>query len=114
MFKRGLVIGKFYPPHKGHKYLIDSAKSQSEELTVIVCFKLGETIPGTLRAKWLTEIHPSVRVLLMEDNKLDDNDSEGWAKYTKEILGYTPEAVFTSEVYGDPYASFMGCVHVLV
>lgn len=22
---RGIVIGKFYPPHKGHNYLIDTA-----------------------------------------------------------------------------------------
>ncbi len=114
MFERGLVIGKFYPPHRGHKYLIDTALSQSKQVTVIVCFKPGEKIPGSLRAKWIQEIHPTARVILMEDNKLDDDDSEGWATYTKEILGYTPDAVFTSESYGDPYAMFMGCVHVLV
>lgn len=114
MFKRGLVIGKFYPPHKGHKYLIDTAKAQCEELTVIIGWKRSETIHGNLRGEWLKKIHPDVYIKVIEDNKLDDDDSESWAKYTKEILGYTPDAVFTSEDYGDPFAKFLGATHILV
>jgi len=114
MFKNGLIIGKFYPPHRGHKYLIDTARAECEQLTVIICWKREESIPGLLRASWLQRIHPDVRVLAIEDNKLADNDSKGWAEFTLGILGYKPDAVFTSEDYGDAYASFMGCVHVLV
>lgn len=114
MFQRGLVIGKFYPPHKGHRYLIDTAESQCEQLTVIVCWKKSQLISGVERARWIQEIHPNVQVKLMDDDRLDDNDSEGWAKTTLGVLGFVPDAVFTSEAYGDPYASFMGSVHVLV
>lgn len=114
MFQNGLVIGKFYPPHRGHKFLIDAAQAASEQVTVIVCAKESETIPGILRAEWLAKIHPRARILLMNDNKLADDDSKGWAAYTLGILGYVPDAVFTSENYGDPYACFMGTVHVLV
>ncbi len=113
-FKKGLVIGKFYPPHRGHKYLIDTAKSQCEELTVILCWKQSETISGLLRASWLQKIHPDVHIKVLDDNRLADDDSEGWAKSTVAVLGYVPDAVFTSEAYGDPYASFMGTTHVLV
>lgn len=113
-FKRGVIVGKFYPPHRGHKYLIDTAKSQCEDLTVILCWKPTETISGFLRASWLQKIHPNVRVLVIEDNKLGDDDSAGWAKFTIGVLGYVPDVVFTSEAYGDPYASFMGATHVLV
>jgi len=66
------------------------------------------------RAQWLQQTHPKVRVLAIEDTKLKDDDSEGWAKFTLDILGYIPDAVFTSESYGDPYAKFLGTVHVLV
>ncbi len=114
MFRRGLIIGKFYPPHRGHKYLIEYAESRCRELTVILCYKETETIPGMRRAEWLQHIHPQVRVIAIEDNKLDDDDSEGWAKFTLGVLGYRPDVVFTSESYGDPYARFMGTVHVLV
>lgn len=114
MFKNGLVVGKFYPPHRGHKFLINQAEAECEEVTVLICWKKSESIPGMLRAQWLQKIHPHVRIITVEDNKLDDDDSEGWAAYTKSVLGFTPDAVFTSEAYGDPYASFMGCVHILV
>lgn len=113
-YKRGLVVGKFYPPHRGHKYLIETAKSQCDQLTVILCYKPSDLIPGSLRAEWIKKIHPDVYVKVIEDTVLDDNDSEGWAKFTLDILGYTPDAVFTSESYGDPYAAFMGSIHVLV
>lgn len=114
MFSRGLIIGKFYPPHRGHKYLIEQAQAQCKQLTVILCYKKSEYIPGLLRAEWLQKIHPDVRILAIEDNKLADDDSEGWAKFTIDILRYVPDAVFTSESYGDPYAKFMGTVHILV
>ena len=114
MFKRGLVIGKFYPPHRGHKYLIDTARSQCEQLTVIVCWKKGQDISGVERARWIQHIHPDVQVKLLDDDRLTDDDSAGWAENTLAVLGFVPDAVFTSEAYGDPYASFMGTVHVLV
>lgn len=113
-FKRGLVVGKFYPPHRGHKYLIDTAVSQCEQVTVLVCWKPSQDISGFLRAAWLQRIHPTVQIKVIEDTVLDDHDSEGWAKFTISILGSAPDAVFTSEAYGDPYASFMGTTHVLV
>src|SRR3989344_3768303 len=104
MFNRGVVIGKFYPPHRGHKYLIDRARSQCDQLTVIVCWKSTQLISGVERARWIQEIHPDVHVKLLDDERLTDDDSEGWAKNTLDVLGFTPDAVFTSESYGDPYA----------
>ena len=113
-FKHGLVVGKFYPPHRGHKYLIDRAIAECEEVTVVVCWKPTQTISGFLRARWLQRIHPTVHIKVVEDIVLSDDDSEGWAKFTISILGRAPDAVFTSEAYGDPYAAFMGTTHVLV
>jgi len=111
--KRGIVIGKFYPPHKGHKYLIDTACLEVDKLTVIVCDKKGQKIPGTLRAKWLKEMSPKANVIVVDDC-LPEDDSQAWAKYTLEILGYVPDLVFTSEDYGGHYAKFMGASHKLV
>ena len=71
-------------------------------------------ISGVERARWMQEIHPDVQIKLIDDDRLTDDDSEGWARNTILVLGFTPDAVFTSESYGDPYSSFMGCVHVLV
>lgn len=111
--EHGLVVGKFYPPHKGHKYLIDTAASQVEHLTVIVCDHVSQTIPGELRGAWLREIHPNVDVIVIPDD-LPDDRSDLWAENTVRVLGKAPDVVFTSEDYGEPYARYLGCDHVLV
>jgi len=112
-FGLGLVIGKFYPPHRGHKLLIDTAGAQSEHVVVIVCGKPTDTIPPDLRGEWLQAIHPNAQVIVIDD-RYDENDSRVWAENTLRWLGRAPDAVFTSEAYGDPYASLMGSKHVCV
>ena len=110
---RGLVVGKFFPPHKGHIYLIKEAKKGCDHLTVLVVDAKNESIPASLRAKWIRELVSDVEVLVVEDIYAYD-DSRAWAKYTIKILGYSPDVVFTSEDYGDPFAQYMGCKHVLI
>ena len=112
-FSTGLVIGKFYPPHRGHHLLIDTAIAQCERVFVMVCDHPSQQIPGELRAACLREVHPAATVIRIDDD-LPDDDSAAWAENTKRILGFVPEAVFTSEDYGDPYARFLGSTHVLV
>lgn len=112
-FATGICIGKFYPPHHGHKHLVDTALAQSERVTIFVCDEDGQTIPGELRAAWLREIHPEADVRMIR-SPLADDDSAGWARATIEWLGDAPDAVFTSEAYGDAYAAHMGSTHVRV
>jgi HTH-type transcriptional regulator, transcriptional repressor of NAD biosynthesis genes len=111
--RTGVVIGKFYPPHRGHKYLIDTAAAQVERLTVIVCGKPEQLLSGESRAAWLREMHPNVAVLAIDDYYPDD-DSRLWAELTIGWLGGWPDVVFTSEGYGEQYAHFLGCRHVSV
>lgn len=33
---KGIVIGKFMPPHKGHLHLLDTALSGCDDLTIVV------------------------------------------------------------------------------
>lgn len=113
MAKRGLIVGKFYPPHRGHKYLIDAGRAQVDHLSVIICQKPHEQPPGELRAAWLREIHPDVNVLLIED-VYDEQDSKIWAENSIRWLGFVPDVVFTSEEYGDRFAHHLGCQHVQV
>lgn len=110
---RALVIGKFYPPHRGHKFLIDTALARVDHLDVLICVRPEQTISGELRRQWLQEMHPTASVRAIDDPGEDDN-SKFWAEYTVQILGYAPDIVFTSEDYGEAYARFLGCRHVLV
>lgn len=112
-WQHGLVIGKFLPPHRGHKFLIDTASAQVDHLTIMICDKPGYGLNGSLRAAWLQEIHPECEVILIHD-EIDDDDSRLWAENTIRVLGKSPDVVFSSEDYGEPYSGFMHCDHVLV
>jgi NadR type nicotinamide-nucleotide adenylyltransferase len=101
------------PPHAGHDLLIDTATAHCDRVTVAVCDKVGQPIPGELRARWLRAQHPDIEVVVVDDF-LPDDDSDGWAEYTRSFLGYTPDVVFTSEEYGNAFASALGCEHFVV
>lgn len=110
-FRLGLTVGKFYPPHRGHKFLIDTAQARSDQVIVLVVDTPGQSIGAAKRAEWLREIHPTADVRVIPDIFRDD-DSAAWAEHTKRFLGFVPDVVFTSESYGTAYARCLGCVHV--
>lgn len=108
----GFVVGKFYPPHRGHKHLIDTARRQVDQLVVMLAHHPSQTIPGELRYAWLKEIHPDCDIRLVPD-ELED-DSEQWAEFTVRYLGRAPDVVFSSEDYGPRFAALMGSRHVMI
>ena len=111
--RHGVIVGKFRPPHLGHSFLIRTARSQVDQLIVLVCRHASDTIPAELRAAWLRELHPDVDVRVVDDT-FDPDDSHVWAQNTIRWLGYVPDVAFTSESYGERWAELMGCRHVLV
>jgi HTH-type transcriptional regulator, transcriptional repressor of NAD biosynthesis genes len=52
----GFILGKFLPPHNGHKYLIDFARNYADELVVQVGTLKREPISGELRFQWMKEM----------------------------------------------------------
>lgn len=108
----GFIVGKFYPPHLGHKYLIDAARNQVDRLIVMIAHHPTQTIPGEFRRKWLEELHPDCEIHLVAD-ELED-DSQQWADFTVKYLGRSPDVVFSSEDYGPEYARLMNSGHVMI
>jgi len=108
----GFVVGKFYPPHRGHKHLIDTARRQVDRLVVLLPHHPSQKIPGELRKRCLETIHPDCEIHLVPDEL--ENDSAQWARFTIEHLGRAPDVVFTSEDYGPDFARYLGCRHVMI
>jgi HTH-type transcriptional repressor of NAD biosynthesis genes len=116
-WNRGVVVGKFYPFHSGHRHLIETALRRAREVTVIVVTRRYEAIPGELRKRWIEEALPDANVILVDQDAagLTDADAAGWAAQTIRLLGgERPDVAFTSERYGRRWARAMGCDHVLV
>ena len=118
----GLIVGKFYPFHKGHQFLVETGLANVDHLTVMLCeieggSKYGD-ISAETRADWIRTLYPQADVrIYFHDESMDDDTpaaSEIWGKATIEFLGYAPDLVFTSENYGEFYAKAMGSKHHLV
>lgn len=110
---RGVVIGKFYPPHLGHNYLIDTALANCDDVTVMVVDNPIYGISAEKRRTWLQAQHPRANVRIIDDIDKDD-DSIAWAAHAMQFLGFKPDVVFSSEHYGEPWAHYMGAKHVTV
>lgn len=124
-YRSGLVIGKFYPPHAGHRHLISSAAAQSEHLSVIVLGNRFESLGVQDRADWIAAEfagHPHVTVIAQQDDSPEDYDSDEIWKAHSELMRLalknrgvaSVDAVFTSEAYGYQLAEVFGAEHVLV
>jgi NadR type nicotinamide-nucleotide adenylyltransferase len=124
-FKRGLVVGKFCPLHKGHEFHINHALSACDQVTIISYSKPEfEHCGRNAREAWLKALFPQAESLVIDDESLlelckrrslsfqeiphndagDDIHRQfvGWLCVS--VLSHTVDAVFTSEDYGDGFA----------
>jgi NadR type nicotinamide-nucleotide adenylyltransferase len=115
---RGLVLGKFLPYHAGHAHLIETARSQVDMLTVLVCSIAREPIPGATRFAWVAESHPDCRVVHVAEEvpQKPEDDPNFWPIWTDLVSRYAGEVdvVFSSENYGDELARYVRAKHVCV
>lgn len=113
-YRRGLVVGKFCPLHRGHMLVIDAALDACEEVVVISYTNPEFDGCGpALRERWIRQMYPQVRALVLDGSAMDlpandapndvHRDFVGWLCDT--VLKTHVDAVFTSEDYGDGFAA---------
>lgn len=127
-FKRGLIVGKFSPLHLGHEYLIQQAEAECDEV-LLLSWSTPE-LPGCdrhRRQQWLRRRFAHLKSLVLDEHHLQTIAKEsnlhapplpannapelesrhfvGWI--CKNLLCYHPNAVFTSEDYGDGFAEYL-------
>lgn len=118
-FSTGMIVGKFMPPHRGHQHLIDYARRLTRRLTVLVCSLKSEPIPGHIRFEWMKELYPDLNIVhVTDENPSEPHEHprfwEIWIDTIRRRVPSGPDAVFTSESYGDELARRLGARHVLV
>jgi HTH-type transcriptional repressor of NAD biosynthesis genes len=117
--KCGVIIGKFMPFHKGHEFLITTARQQVKHLTVLVCTIKSEPIEGWQRYAWVKATFPDidVRHVTDENPQFPHEHRFFWEIWRDTIQRNTPkdlDTLFTSELYGDQLAKTLGIKHILV
>ncbi|MBP9735108.1 MAG: AAA family ATPase [Rhodoferax sp.] len=128
IYQHGLVIGKFYPPHLGHEYLIRTAAAHCKCVTVAVLGSSVESLSIAQRVQWLQmafAAYPQLRIVgELDDVAVDYDNPAIWQAHVDLMrqavqradaaFGTAPpvDAVFTSEGYGDELARRFSCDHV--
>ena len=122
-FKRGFLLGKFYPFHLGHCHLIEQSASKCENLVVLVCSLEREIIPGKLRFQWVKDycksINCNIKVIHHSKNvpQYPEEHIDFWNIWCDIIKETTPnglDAIFSSEDYGLELSKRLNIKNVVV
>jgi HTH-type transcriptional regulator, transcriptional repressor of NAD biosynthesis genes len=120
MKTHGLTLGKFAPLHAGHQYLIDTALREVEDLSVII-YDCPEVtlVPLNIRAAWLRDLYPTVRVIEAWDGPSEVGNTpeikqihEDYVLKTLKITGITH--FYSSEFYGEHMSAALGAINRVV
>jgi HTH-type transcriptional repressor of NAD biosynthesis genes len=118
LFRRGMILGKFMPPTQGHRHLAGFAAGCCRRLSVLVCSKPGQPVPGANRFAWMREMLPHCDVVHVPDDLPDapEDHPDFWPLWLAVIRRVVPEPidmVATSEDYGAELARRVGAVHLV-
>lgn len=119
-----LVVGKFYPPHEGHHYIIEEALKLGPTL-VVVMYSKDETISVDERMAWIKDRHyDAVGKLIVracaDDLPEDFNDpavSDQHAQLLDPMLvreGWHIDRVIGSEPYVQHLADYYDAIAVMI
>jgi len=131
--RTGLVVGKFWPPHRGHQLLLETAAAQVTELLVLVYANPDDPRHAAPeRAHWLRELYRGddfadgprsgstpLRIvgLPATDVPPDAADDHTHREFVRRWLAGQQvhvDVVFSSEPYGPGFAEHLGATHVAV
>ena len=118
--RRGMALGKFMPPHRGHEFMIRFAQGLVDELTVLVCSLPDDPIAGGLRYEWMRRHFGGVRVVHCAEvlPQVPGDDPEHfwdiWRAVVRARMDAPPDFVFASESYGVRLAQELGAQFIPV
>ena len=115
MKRVGITLGKYAPFHKGHQHVVDVMLREMDEAIAVVYDTPVTDIPLQIRAGWIRELYPQVRVIEAWDGP-DGYSSERpheirEEEYIRGLLnGEKVAAFYSSEFYGAHMAKALGCL----
>jgi NadR type nicotinamide-nucleotide adenylyltransferase len=120
--RRGLVIGKFMPLHRGHQLLIDAALADCDDVTVVVYDSrppgVYAPMPLATRLGWVAELYPQLEQVVGLPDPLEPPANEHPANAAVyagqlEFLGRF-DRFYSSEPAYERFARLLGAEHVVL
>jgi NadR type nicotinamide-nucleotide adenylyltransferase len=118
--RRGLTLGKFAPLHRGHQLVIETALEEMDEVVAIIYDAPATTrVPLGVRAGWIRELYPEVRVVEAWGGPEEVGDTpEIMRAHERYVIGRLGVAGIThfycSEFYGAHMSAALGAVNRIV
>jgi HTH-type transcriptional regulator, transcriptional repressor of NAD biosynthesis genes len=112
----GLTLGKFAPLHRGHQYLIETARAETDRLILLIYSSPGlDTPPLPVRAAWVRDLYPDVECIEAWDGPTQVGDTPEIRRrheaYLRRVLaGRRITHFFSSEFYGDHVSRAFGAI----
>ncbi|WP_339137338.1 MAG: AAA family ATPase [Candidatus Electrothrix sp. GW3-4] len=113
--RRGLTLGKFAPFHRGHQLMVETALAEVDELLVMVYATDVTDVPLQVRAGWIQELYPTVRVIEAWDGPEGYGNTpeichEQETYILKKLDGLRITHFYSSEFYGDHVSQALNAV----
>lgn len=113
--RRGLTLGKFAPFHRGHQLLVETALAEVDELVVMVYATDLINVPLQVRAGWIRELYPTVRIIEAWDGPDSYGDTPEICRLQEDYIlsklaGLHITHFYSSEFYGDHVSRALGAV----
>jgi len=120
--RRGLVVGKFMPLHRGHQLLIDAALAGCDDVTVVVYDSHRADphapMPITLRTRWVQQLYPQLESIVALPDPLPPDESDDPANahvYAEQLRFFGRfDRFYSSEPSYDRFADLLGAEHVVL
>jgi cytidyltransferase-like protein len=107
----GFVVGKFAPLHLGHKFLLETAQTNCDQLVVFCYANPDFGYSAHTRQGQIQKVVPNAVVVVFSvfvpHNNAPEFDHRIHCAQGLEALGYEPDIVFSSELYGEPFSAFL-------
>ncbi len=99
----GLLVGTFCPYHEGHAAQIRSARATITDLTILVCSRESDPIPGGIRYEWVRAAHPDCRVVWIDEDVARDALIRQYAAPGDPVISTEPQTPApAAEILADP------------
>jgi len=112
----GLTLGKFAPFHAGHRWLLETALAECDEVTCLVYDSPGVTrIPLPVRAGWIRALYPRVQVVEVWGGPGEVGESAAiraaHERHVLEVLGIRRvDRFYSGESYGAHMSRALGAL----
>jgi len=113
----GLTLGKYAPFHAGHQFVVETALAEMDEVIVVIYDAPEATpIPLSIRAGWIRQLYPQVRVVEAWDGPSDTGDTPAIKRLQEDYIlrllaGEVITHFYSSEFYGEHMSAALGAVN---